>query len=915
MRQILESPSCDDFCGFCCAREADDPGWLATLDLEDPATYESRIESKSTIQETIEGLLRPEAKSLMSNSPNDLRIHSWMDRISDYDDFDDSISTSHQDHIHMSFGDHEDMRPTFTSEESQDHFSTTISNDPLFEVVDDESDGDFADESINDNAAFSIISDSSGSDLTIRPVLESKQGEVQGMDQSQGDTHLPEGTKDCLESSIVSMNVGDFSDEEDKIDQENREDKEDNEEKTSDKINLADEIDTQISLVDEDRTKQITATRNALDNNQDQDEKAMSQPQIYPKVDVASHLDCEDLRSAKTAALQGRSPSVARVSGDVESTTTQPNDAESKKSNDDMLTFTAYNSGIALSSSTQSCLPSNSVDTQASDSSEQLKQAHEDTTKLLADIVDTVKESCGEITQDSARQHSGITPPENTTPRIAVGTNSNANQATTPSRSKSTDKGARHKKAKPRAEIDESLPEESKVNPRPPRIERRKKCPRALPLSPSTFLDQQWEEATVATSTLSTGSQKLLRGGVLLPWRDLHEDLLSYFSKKGKSRALHHLLDSGCNPGTRSHPRPAPLLHAIKGRSMRHVKCVRALLEHGTDINAVSRGRSPLHHAIENEEFEGYKKLLKVLIDAGADTNAVDLFKDRPIMKLLQSASNEPLAAHEEVALAMLLKSGTVDVNTTTPGSLDTPLHLAVRRRDALAVGMLLQSHANVNKRNAMDVTPLLLAAGQWRRPLRKVQEEMLQLLIDPQYGVHINAKRGSDGRTALHQAAAGGVDLAVEMLLEQGADPALQDDTRSNVLDLAILNFARMPLEAHGNVMEDIIDSMESSLLQDLKPGQCLFNQMMTCPGSRILENVLDCTQQGTSMSLPEPRPNLGFWAIACARMDILQLLLKRGLNSTQRNIRGENLIEYAQKYKSDLALRVKEKLEQCTN
>ena len=422
----------------------------------------------------------------------------------------------------------------------------------------------------------------------------------------------------------------------------------------------------------------------------------------------------------------------------------------------------------------------------------------------------------------------------------------------------------------------------------------RQRCQRPAPLSPSDFLDKQWEEGSVATSAMSASTRKLFQHFTLLPWRDFHENLVGIYAKTGNPGAVRYLLQLGCNPGTLSQPRPQPLIDAIKGRSPKHVKCAKALLDHGAHVNVKVGGKTPLHYAIENKEFHGYKKLLRVLIDAGADTNAADKFKDRPLIKILQSGSNSRLLDHEQATLALLLKSKSTEVNISTPGSLDFPLHLAVRRRDPLAVGMLLETNAAVNQQNASGASALSLAASQWRRPMTDDQISILDLLSDRKYGVDIN---DLVWQRSLHLAIERGIDLAVEMLLERGARPKLEDDGGFTPLQTAARFAGVMPIEAHSNIMEDLLAALHSPLMQHVERGTCLLSAIFRNDGLDLLKALIDHGigpgfRFGCSRLI-----TLTFWAIKHKNLRALEYLKHEGIDANVQNSSGVSALDFCAK------------------
>lgn len=313
-------------------------------------------------------------------------------------------------------------------------------------------------------------------------------------------------------------------------------------------------------------------------------------------------------------------------------------------------------------------------------------------------------------------------------------------------------------------------------------------------ISASDYIENTWEAAsTVATSVMSENTSRILKNLSFNKWLDHDHRLLERYCTSGNVQAVRLLLDKGCNPGRpkwsteKQGRRIGPIMNAIQGRSLKHNKCVNALIAHGTDVNVVSNytGRTPLHLAIENADFKGYEHLIRSLLDAGADTNKADKKDDRPLMKIFYGTDAAPLEPHRRKALALLLKEDTTEVNFVLPGTLNTPLHNAVRRKDPYAVGMLLHKKADVNAKNASGLTPLLLTANQFKHPLSNDHTILLRLLLESE-GVSVNDKAGVNEQTALHYAVLAGSPVAVRLLLAHGADPGCRDSKGDNALALA---------------------------------------------------------------------------------------------------------------------------------
>lgn len=209
---------------------------------------------------------------------------------------------------------------------------------------------------------------------------------------------------------------------------------------------------------------------------------------------------------------------------------------------------------------------------------------------------------------------------------------------------------------------------------------------------------------------------------------------------------------------------------AVKGRTARHNKCVRALLQHAADVNVRSGGKTPLHIAIEHPNFKGYVNLIYTLLVHGADPNVRDSNGDFPLLQILYGGY-DPLEQHRRNALALILNQTrfTTNVNVMPPGTRNMPLHLAVRRKDPWAVGMLLAKEAAVDKPNGAGLTPLAMAASGWNADMTEGQVEVTQLLLEK--GADVNERIGSSGNTLLHTAQTHGRADLVDLLVRFSAN------------------------------------------------------------------------------------------------------------------------------------------------
>lgn len=342
----------------------------------------------------------------------------------------------------------------------------------------------------------------------------------------------------------------------------------------------------------------------------------------------------------------------------------------------------------------------------------------------------------------------------------------------------------------------------------------------ALPaINAKSLMKTAWDSASAgAPTSVMSEATKAKFSRILVPFDqfDRMHNLLRDYCKQGKASAVKFLLQKGCNPGTKKHPRRAPLLAAVQGASERHNKCVRELIKHDVNVNVKSKksGKSALHLAVENDQFKGYVRLVWLLVNAGAETNMPDENGDFPLTKVFFGAGSLPLEKHRLEALAVLLQGG-AEPNLHASGTGNTPLHLAVRRQDKWAVAMLLHKGADVNAKNSSGATPLQMTANQFRGDLSHDHAQVLDLLL--QAKALIDERAGALSRTALHLAVTSGTAHAVKLLLDYGADPQLADKNGDTAIMLAIKGAAKMTadpdrIEDHVEVMDRLVKRLGPS-------------------------------------------------------------------------------------------------------
>jgi ankyrin repeat protein len=225
--------------------------------------------------------------------------------------------------------------------------------------------------------------------------------------------------------------------------------------------------------------------------------------------------------------------------------------------------------------------------------------------------------------------------------------------------------------------------------------------------------------------------------------------------EQGHLAVVELLLDRGANPNVRlSVSGFTPLWEASGGRGQ--VEIVRALIEHGADVNASDwiANRSPLHWAARFSSPE----VVELLIRHGANLNALNEGGETPLMAALDGAipkmdGNSPTAE-------LLIESGAdVSIRSTFRGR--TALHTAAGWGFLRVTELLIENGADFDARDENGATPLHDAASLGNFETAKV-------LIDAGADIHA---RSSLGFTPLHRAAQGGNPELVNLLLELGAD------------------------------------------------------------------------------------------------------------------------------------------------
>jgi len=201
------------------------------------------------------------------------------------------------------------------------------------------------------------------------------------------------------------------------------------------------------------------------------------------------------------------------------------------------------------------------------------------------------------------------------------------------------------------------------------------------------------------------------------------------------------------------------------------------LIRAGASLDLVDQnGDTALHYAADFKQ----PRMMKLLLDAGANPNIQDKWKQTP---LIMCASD-----HDWDGFSLLMDKK-ADFNLATPHG-GTALHYAAGHGDLAMVKALVASGADVNRPGEKNgATPLMVACRDWAH----------SYIVGPLLagGADVNA-RDKDGRTALHHAVDPLLNIPlVELLLEKGANAALADNNGvTPIAQARLLGFEEIALQ-----------------------------------------------------------------------------------------------------------------------
>ncbi|XP_068218079.1 transient receptor potential cation channel subfamily A member 1 homolog [Palaemon carinicauda] len=309
-----------------------------------------------------------------------------------------------------------------------------------------------------------------------------------------------------------------------------------------------------------------------------------------------------------------------------------------------------------------------------------------------------------------------------------------------------------------------------------------------------------------------------------------------------------------------------PLLQAVGEQD--YEKC-KSLIEEGVDINYrdYRSGSSALHIAVK----QGNTQILKILLENGADCNLQDDSEQAPIH----------YATHKDhyQNFQLLLNQESLNINIKNRVH-DTPLHISAREgRDEICTLVLAHPNVQVNYANKKGMTPLHIAAQENR-------VKILRLLLDS--GANIE-RRDNNSFLPFHHAAIKGYYEVSEILLSHKDNAYREKQLTSRLKDgkIPIMLSAK-----HGHHRSCKLMEFQNINFCD-KDGNTALHHAVT---GGFESTVSTLVEMGVDVNTKNKKGVAPIHAAAAKKRNaILQILANNGANLHSRDKQGRTVFHYS--------------------
>jgi ankyrin repeat protein len=267
-----------------------------------------------------------------------------------------------------------------------------------------------------------------------------------------------------------------------------------------------------------------------------------------------------------------------------------------------------------------------------------------------------------------------------------------------------------------------------------------------------------WNDIAMAEALLKAGADANLAN-------EFGVTPLSLACVNGNLPMVQRLLAAKASPNAVARTGDTAFLNCVRSGN---VDTVKLMLEAKADANLGEkwRGQTPLMWAAA----EKHSTVVKALVDHGADVNA----KSRGGFTALQFAAQQG-----DIESAKILLAAGANVNDADPEDGMTALLTAIGSNQTQVASLLVESGADVNVANKQGVSALHFAAG--RRNMNELTKTLLAKGANPD----VRQKREPEGATPFYLAANAGNVAAMRLLVTAGADPKIH--TRDNTTAIMV--------------------------------------------------------------------------------------------------------------------------------